>query len=1277
MKDSNGEYFDVKTVKEISLGENSKEAGMSQLYGFDSLEKISLHAEAYDNYFGSLFGLSKSSSNNEVSLPENLKEVVIDGGETLYESFFKYCDTLETITIGDTITTIKSYAFSGCDNLTKLTLPFAPSTDKGARSNYFYTVFGYNTYDIPESLKEVVITGGNIHQNAFQGSYYVEKFVLPEGIQSLPLDVFRGCYALKEVEIPSTVTIIGESAFRDCTSLTEFVVPEGIETINAYAFNGCSALVSVTLPKSLTTVKDYAFDNCDSFENIYYNGSLEDWCNISFTTYGNPINYAKNFYVLENNEYVTFEKLVIPASITEVGSQFSGFKDVKEIEIPETVTSITYGVFSGFDQLNKITLPFVDNNFGTIFGTTNYQNNASFVPTSLKEVVLTGSTELAANAFSNCSSIETITLPNTLKTINNNAFNYCTSLENVYFNGTLEQWASISFGTLYSNPMNVASHFHVLEDGVYKEVTDIVINEGVETINKFAFYGLKNATSVTLPSTLVEVGEQAFEECSSLENVYYNGDAGSWANILFTTHTVYQNYYTYELKCTSNPTNYASNVYFLDGDEYKEVTEIVLPETVTTIRDFQFRNFSAVTKISIPNSVETIGYRTFEKCLAVEELTIPFVGGSLTDTANTNIGYLFGNSYYADTLCKFPPNLTSVTITNATIIRGYAFNGYENIKEVSLPASLTEIQGLAFQGCSSLETVTFAEESELKTIGDRAFESCSALTSINLPNTVETIASYVFSNCKSLDNVVLPVSLTTIDDYAFSNCSALTNVNVLEGSSLQTINYCAFSYCTKLSLVDFSNATSLTTVEEYAFRECTGLKNVIIPDNVTLIEKSAFYGCAAIESMTIPFVGNGSDKTHLGYMFGLNYADYNTPNYVPKTLTEVTVTNATQLGNNAFSYCSSIKTININSCVTTLGNNVFNNCTALESVSFAEGTILESVGLFAFSNCTSLQSISLPEGITALSNQMFNNCESLTTINIPSSVLTMGKEVFYGCKELTTVTFAEGSEIEAIGGNDSNSNNVFYGCEKLTSINLEDCSSLKTIGNNAFENCKALLSVTLPSSVTTIGSNAFAFSGLTTITIPTDSILETIGNNAFEGTAIKSITIPKSVTTLGSYAFRNCISLTDVVFEEGINITTLGTYIFTGCSALKNVTLPSTLTEIRAGMFHSCSSLESIVVPASVTMINSYAFNACRKLKTVTFEEGSQLETIGANSFQDCTAITSIVIPSSVTTIKDSAFQNWTSSQTINFVSASLPSGCTGNWNWKCSATINLGYTQN
>ncbi len=381
--------------------------------------------------------------------------------------------------------------------------------------------------------------------------------------------------------------------------------------------------------------------------------------------------------------------------------------------------------------------------------------------------------------------------------------------------------------------------------------------------------------------------------------------------------------------------------------------------------------------------------------------------------------------------------------------------------------------------------------------GEATITDCvtSASGAITIPSTlggypVTSIDYYAFEGCTSLTSVTIPDSVTSIGDYAFAHCKSLTSVTI--GNGVTSIGGYAFKNCTSLTSVTIPN--SVTRIGNYAFWNCDSLTSVTIPNSVTRIGNYAFHHCTSLTSITVDAnnkyyssadgVMFNKDKTELiQYPAGKAETSYTIPNSV------------TSIGIYAFAWCDSLTSVTIPNSVTSIGN-------------------------FAFYDCTSLTSVTIPDSVTRIGNYAFCNCDSLTSVTIPNSVTRIGNGAFENCDNLTSVTI--GNSVTSIGYC------AFNYCTSLTSITIPN--SVTSIGNSAFSRCDSLTSVTIPNSVTSISESAFSScKSLTSVTIPNS--VTSIGDYAFYGcTSLTSVTIPNSVTSIGDYAFEYFDSLTDVYY---------------------------------------------------------------------------------------------------------------------------------------------------
>ena len=311
------------------------------------------------------------------------------------------------------------------------------------------------------------------------------------------------------------------------------------------------------------------------------------------------------------------------------------------------------------------------------------------------------------------------------------------------------------------------------------------------------------------------------------------------------------------------------------------------------------------------------------------------------------------------------------------------------------------------------ETITYNSEIySVTSIGSSAFEDCSGLTSVTIPNSVTTIGSSAFAGCSGLTSVTIPNSVTSIGDYAFSSCSGLTEVTI--PNSVTSISYYAFSSCSGLTEVTIPN--SVTSISYYAFSYCSGLTEVTIPNSVTSIGYNAFYECSGLTKVN--YLGN-VDK-----WVEIDFNDYDSnPTYYAKDLylnnellTDVKITTADSIKNLAFYNCQSIKSVEIGNSVKSIGNAAFYNCSGLIKVNYL-GTVDKWVEIDfddydsnptyytkdLYINNELLTDVKITTA-DSIKNYAFYNCQSIKSVEIGESVTSIGEDAFYGCDKLRKVT---------------------------------------------------------------------------------------------------------------------------------------------------------------------------------------------------------------------------------------------------------------------------------
>ena len=407
------------------------------------------------------------------------------------------------------------------------------------------------------------------------------------------------------------------------------------------------------------------------------------------------------------------------------------------------------------------------------------------------------------------------------------------------------------------------------------------------------------------------------------------------------------------------------------------LTAFTFPNNISTIGESAFSGCTNITNIVVPNSVSSIGRDAFGGCSKLEKITLPFIGETKDGSAHRRFGCIF--DWYSDSYYEMyvneevPSSLKTVIITGGNSVGSHAFEDCTNITSITLPQSITSI-------------------------GESAFYNCRNLTDINIPNAVRYIFENAFSGCSDLESIIIPDKVESIGDNAFANCSRLTDITIPD--KVISIGNGAFYNCSNLNSVSIPN--SVISIGDDAFGGCAMIVDLVIPNSVTSIGNGAFADCSNLKNLTIPFVGasiNESEDNNFGYIFGCSYYGHEWD--IPDSLKEITITGNSPIGNNAFYECVSIERIIISGEVVSIGGSAFSGCYSLKSIVMPD--TLVSLGSSAFSGCSSLTNVIIPPKITIIETWLFENCTSLTEIIIPHGVTLIDSWAFGGCSNLTNI----------------------------------------------------------------------------------------------------------------------------------------------------------------------------------------------------------------------------------------------------------------------------------
>ena len=511
------------------------------------------------------------------------------------------------------------------------------------------------------------------------------------------------------------------------------------------------------------------------------------------------------------------------------------------------------------------------------------------------------------------------------------------------------------------------------------------------------------------------------------------------------------------------------------------LTSVTIPNSVTNIGKCAFSGCTGLTSITIPNSVTNIGSGAFDGCTGLTSITIP--------NSVTSIG---DNAFYE---CD---GVTSITIPNSVTSIGdnafyrcgvtkENFNNQSNITPSGLiVCDVRTESGFCIKDNALVKYLgkerTITIPNSVTSIGDEAFYRCSELTSITIPNSVTSIGDGVFSGCSGLTSITIPNNVTNIGDYAFAHCSILTSVTI--PNSVTNIGEQAFWNCPKLTSITIPN--SVTSIGDKVFYECTGLTSITIPNSVTTIGYNAFDGCRGLTSITIP-------------------------------------NSVTTIGNWAFNGCRGLTSITIPNSVTTIGDGAFYGCRGLTSITIPNSVTQIESG--TFHDCSGLTSITIPNSVTSIGDGAFRDCKNLKTVYCYATKLPETNENTFGIHGLYINYATLYVPASAINEYKATAPWSWFGTILPIDAANTDTYSVKIDGihYNLFEKDKTAEvtsspnyysgKVIIPEAVT-YNDNQYS--------------VTCIGNDAFYNYGLISVTIPNSVTTIGSNAFDDCKNLKTV-----------------------------------------------------------------------------------------------------------------------------------------------------
>lgn len=807
-----------KALKSITIPSKVTSLGQYVFYGCSALESFILgdgieEISTYDPFY-ECNNLRYVKLNNKLtyisnwfSNKSNLETVVLGNQvTTIGNSAFANCKSLQTINMPETLTTIGNSAFSGCSKLASIYIP--ESVNK--IENYAFSNSGLRTFTLPQnitiipnyvfnncdslrtitltpqltaieedafnscdSVKDITINNENETIIATAGKFAsIQKVTFGDLVTAIPDNLFKDKKYLKEVKFGKELAAIGANAFYN-TGLEKFTLPDQVTTIGEAAFKGNKQLTEFTLSKSINEIPTEAFAGCIKLDSIGFPASIRKVGSKAFDG-------CDSLRVIELNPELT--------EIGEYAFYNAGDKKLESITIPAKVKSIGSYAFASCDTLSNITLG---------------------------EAV----DSIATYAFQKCRCLKAITLPAKLRKLEHDVFNgteiaslnipdQVTDVTGV-FNGLNSKLTSVTLGNgIKALPEGIFNSFSALQS--------VRIGTGVTKLPSNTFYYCKALTDVTIGANVTTLDAYSFGYCTALKqlsipekvtDIHENAFYGTALTDLALNMEEIKDY-AFNNRTDLTQITIGKNVKRIGVQAfgYTNITNITLPENLTTIAEKAFYG-TKLQNIRIPASVKTVGSQAFYNCKELQSVEI--AAGSVS----------IGKQAF-----QASPKLTTVIMKEG---------GEKNIA--------TE----AFYNCPALEQVILASTDS---IGTRAFSNCPKLASIHIP--AKTIGAYAFANCGTLTDVTFAEGMDSIADYAFVNS---TNINrVALPNSLRTIGAYAFSAENKEnSLRSISFGNNLETIGKNAFYKSTQVKDIVIPDKVKTIRLNAFSNCENLRTVSV------------------------------------------------------------------------------------------------------------------------------------------------------------------------------------------------------------------------------------------------------------------------------------------------------------------------------------------------------------------------------------------------------------------------------------------
>ena len=1204
---------------------------------------------------------------------------------SLGNSAFSRCDALTSITIGNKVESLGSGCFSECRQLTSITIP---SSVTELKDGCFSACTGLTTINISgNNLK-------TIGAYCFSRAVALTSFTIPDSVETVSGACFFLCSSLKSLTIGSSVTVFeafsSASGFNGCDSLSSVTINDGCLFIWPAAFRYLKSLKTVSIPSSVLCFRANAFYMCEQLTGITIPSGvvrLDEWCFCGCKSLTNLV-IPQDVYRLESGfcqDCTSLTSVTFPYGIAYIGlSAFSGCFSLKSLNLPDTVRGLSDAAFGRCISLSSITIP---------------ENVCS----------------ISMRSFGGCYVYEFINNSLYDRVANDSSNGGATLMDSGYqtSNGIIIKDNNVIRALGGFTNITIPNGVTGISDSAfsYLDIVSISLPSTLKEIGDAAFWGCTKLTSITIPNSVEKIGSRAFYECTSLSDATVGSGVTDFGEYIFQRCVSLTGITLTEGLKTLGYAMFAGDTYGYSVASACPFTSITIPSSIVTIPGYCFSLAKSLSSITFTNGIDQ---------LAIEECAFsgtPFL--NLSGKSTNYITYLGNIAYQA-----YYTSYTSYTLKSGTVsIAGGCFSGCSRMTAITIPDSVTRIGSNAFIYASGMTSITIPNS--VTEIGDKAFMYCSNLSNINISNNLVKMGNGAFWGCTSLNSITLPESLVHIGASAFTRCSSLTGFTVPK--NVEYLGFSCFSSCSSLSDFSFGENHNPLKIGGALFLGCGALSSITFPENITEVVETGnwawegmFNGCSGLTSVVFEGANTKFTTSNIGNETTSMF-------YSLTSLTSVTLpSNLQYLPKRMFWDCRNLQTVALPSSLTGIGAYCFSG-SGIVSINLPNG--LKEIGDYAFACCGSLTSLTIPDSVTALGYNYIIACGSLTSLSLGSGLTIMPDQSYHSTRiPLTSLTlsntitgvspylswldntpFIVCGYCETYGGIYYLNDNLAYKCVStgLTEYTFKNTTTV--ICSACCYNCKNMTAITIPSSVVQIGYDAFGnctglqeviANGATNVTVSGNNIYSEYANG-FHGAPnittvrgtyatsdnkmlirdgnllfvapknLTSLVIPSSITVVCSNLCKDNTSITSVTIPS--NVTNIGRHAFSGCKNITNVTFdsPCNIQRIPEWCFYSCGKLTGITIPDTVTKIDEYAFCTCSAMTQLNLGDG--LEVVGSYSFDGCKNIRTLNLPDSLKLASGHSFSN------LGITTLKLPKKayCASETFYGCSGLTSVTYDQN